>query len=69
MKIKRIIAAVTALVLIGGAYPSFAEDSRNIAKTYAADEAKEDNVGVTAEDEKAPSFSVEKGTYKRREPY
>ena len=69
MKIKRIIAAVTALVLIGGAYTSFAEGSRNIGKTYAADAAKEDNVGVTDEDEKAPRFSVEKETYKRREPY
>ncbi|WP_303838776.1 hypothetical protein, partial [Ruminococcus flavefaciens] len=69
MKIKRIIAAVTALVLIGGAYTSFAEGSRNIGKTYAADAAKEDNVGVTNEDEKAPSFSVEKETCKKREPY
>ena len=72
MKIKRIIAAVMALVLVGGAYPSKAVNNANSIKAYAADaasEKKEDNVGVTFVDENAPSFSVEGDTYKKRENY
>ena len=41
MKIRRIIAAVMALVLVGGAYPSNAVNTRNIGKVYAAETAEE----------------------------
>ena len=61
-----------ALVLVGGAYPSKAVNNANSIKAYATDaasEKKEDNVGVTSEDENAPSFSVEGDTYKKRENY
>ena len=69
MKIKRIIAAVMALVLIGGAYPSNTVNNGSVRKAYAADTATEDNVGVTVEDENAPSFLIENDIYKKREPY
>ena len=60
MKIKRTIAAVMALVLVGGAYPSNAVNTRNIGKVYAAE---------TAAEEKEPKFFVEKESSKRLEPY
>ena len=41
MKIKRIIAAVMALVLIGGAYPFNAGNTSNISKAYAAASSSE----------------------------
>ncbi|SHM30038.1 leucine-rich repeat domain-containing protein, partial [Ruminococcus flavefaciens] len=41
MKIKRIIAAVMALVLVGGAYPFNTANTFNISKSYAADSTKE----------------------------
>ena len=37
MKVKRIVAAVMALVLVGGAYPLNTANTRNIVKTYAAE--------------------------------
>ncbi len=44
MKIKRIVAAVMALVLVGGAYPLNTANTRNIGKTYAAESSTEEFV-------------------------
>ena len=44
MKVKRIVAAVMALVLVGGAYPLNTANTRNIVKTYAAESSAEEFV-------------------------
>ena len=44
MKIKKLTAAVMALLLVGGAYPSKADNTLNISNAYAADSSSSDEV-------------------------
>ncbi|SEH87054.1 Leucine rich repeat-containing protein, partial [Ruminococcus flavefaciens] len=58
MKIKRIIAAVMALVLVGGAYPFNAVKTTSISKAYAADSASPQSNSIVSNDIK---YTIQSG--------